>query len=186
MRSIPISKFSGFRIQVFRGSEVLGIPGENRLFQNVFHGGSRDALVHLLPMKPSAKEFQDSDRGEPPSGVRMDVPGNEFLQKFSNKFRRCKWTERFDSPRLRRGKLPGFRIQVFCGSEVLGIPGASRLLRNVFHGGAACQRVRGFGQTGAAEQVRQGSVRIRGGSRPVSFKRRVGVRVREFRRAGCQ
>ena len=52
---------------------------EKHLFQNIFHGGSRDALVHLLPMEPSAKEFQDSDRGEPPNGVRMFVPGNEFL-----------------------------------------------------------------------------------------------------------
>ena len=49
------------------------------LFQNISHGGSRDALVHLLPMEPSAKELQDSDRGEPPNGVRMFVPGNEFL-----------------------------------------------------------------------------------------------------------
>ena len=49
------------------------------LFQNISRGGSRDARVHLLPMEPSAKEFQDSDRGEPPNGVRMFVPGNEFL-----------------------------------------------------------------------------------------------------------
>ena len=44
---------------------------KNNLFQNVSHGGSRDGLVPLLPMDPSVKAFQDSDRGEPPNGVRM-------------------------------------------------------------------------------------------------------------------
>ena len=56
---------------------------EIHLFQKIFHGGSRDALVHLLPMEPSAKEFQDSDRGEPPNGVGMFVPGNEFFVSLS-------------------------------------------------------------------------------------------------------
>ena len=56
----------------------LVLVRENHLFQNIFHGGSRDALVHLFPMDPFVKAFQDSDRGEPPSGVRMVVPGNEF------------------------------------------------------------------------------------------------------------
>ena len=49
------------------------------LFQNISHGGSRDALVHLLPMKPSAKEFQDSAIREPRSGVRMFVAGNDIF-----------------------------------------------------------------------------------------------------------
>ena len=35
-------------------------------------------------MDPSVKAFQDSDRGEPPNGVRMFVPGNEFLCFFEN------------------------------------------------------------------------------------------------------
>ena len=30
-------------------------------------GGSRDALVHSLPMEPSVKKFQDSDRREAPN-----------------------------------------------------------------------------------------------------------------------
>ena len=64
------------------------------MFQSVFHGGSRGALVRLLPMKPSAKEFQDSVRGEPPNSVRMDLEkvrkaktltmGNPLLQETQN------------------------------------------------------------------------------------------------------
>ena len=37
------------RIQVFPGSEVLGISGENHLFQNISHGGSRDDSVGFDP-----------------------------------------------------------------------------------------------------------------------------------------
>ena len=63
----------------FSGSGVRGFWGENRLFQSVFHGGSRGALVRLLPMKPSAKAFQDSDIREPPSGVRMFEAGSREI-----------------------------------------------------------------------------------------------------------
>ena len=34
-------------------------------------GGSRDALVHSLPMEPSVKKFQDSVRREPPNRFLM-------------------------------------------------------------------------------------------------------------------
>ena len=60
----PVPKFLGSREKII-------------CFRTFPHGGSRDALVHLLPMEPSAKEFQDSDRGEPPNGVRtfVDIAG---------------------------------------------------------------------------------------------------------------
>jgi hypothetical protein len=62
-----------------QGAHLCALGGENHPFQNISHGGSRDALVHLLPMKPSAKEFQDSVRGEPPNSVRMDVLVNDIF-----------------------------------------------------------------------------------------------------------
>ena len=37
-------------------------------------GGSRDALVHSLPMEPSVKKFQDSVRREPPNRFLMIAP----------------------------------------------------------------------------------------------------------------
>ena len=63
-----------------RESPMASSQHRKYLFQNISRGGSRDALVHLLPMEPSAKEFQDSDRGEPPNGVRMFVSGFPFFE----------------------------------------------------------------------------------------------------------
>ena len=37
-------------------------------------GGSRDALPHSDPTKPSAEPFRDSDRGTSPNSIGMDMP----------------------------------------------------------------------------------------------------------------
>ena len=74
---------------------MLSSQHRKYLFQNISRGGSRDARVHLLPMEPSAKEFQDSDRGEPPNGVRMFVPGNEFFVSLSSGSAVC---QKFGNP----------------------------------------------------------------------------------------
>ncbi len=50
---------------------MLSSQHRKYLLQNISRGGSRDARVYLPPIEASAKEFQDSDRGEPPNGVRM-------------------------------------------------------------------------------------------------------------------
>ena len=63
----------------FWGSGVRGFWGENHLFQSVSRGGSRDALVRLPPMEPSANAFQDSDIRDPPSGVRMFEAGSQEI-----------------------------------------------------------------------------------------------------------
>ena len=75
--------FSPFCILRIGTTADRALGGENPPFQNISHGGSRGALVHLLPMKPSAKEFQDSDKREPPNSVRMDVLVNDIFWKKS-------------------------------------------------------------------------------------------------------
>ena len=130
-------------------SEVLGIPGENHLFQNISHGGSRDALVHLLPMDPSAKEFQDSDRGETPNGVRMFVNGfpffrlrrrRRFLRSGSPSGRKSGFPAkcpRLPSAHLAAGRrLPSLRIsKCFCGRLQILPKAPSVKNRNILPGG---------------------------------------------------
>ena len=43
-------------------------------FPRASRGGSRDALPHSDPTKPSAEPFRDSDRGTSPNSVGMDMP----------------------------------------------------------------------------------------------------------------
>ena len=43
-------------------------------FPRASRGGSRDALPHSDPTKPSAKPFRDSDKGTSPNSIGMDMP----------------------------------------------------------------------------------------------------------------
>ena len=86
-------------------------------------GGSRDALVHSLPMEPSVKKFQHSVRREPPNRFLMiEYTDCTVLRSLGSGFQCRPVPEiigfpKFGSARLAAGRRPpSVRLsKCFCG-----------------------------------------------------------------------